>query len=260
MKPTVTDQNDSRKYLIFERVLMKDYDQLAEEYSKHRKINPKVLSELIGSAEIGTDSRVLEVGCGNGNYIISLNEITGCVSFGLDSSNKMLSIARKRTENVTFYEGEAERIQIDEKFDLIFSVDLIHHLNNPAKYLKSAYRNLKHGGRILTVTDSEWVIRNRKPLSIYFPETVSVDLKRYPRVEKIKTEMKKAGFVGLKEKLVENKSRITDLGPYHEKTFSCLHLISAEAFESGLNRLKNDLKDGSVPKISRYILLFGVKI
>ena len=46
-----------------------DYNNLAEAYARHRKVHPYVLEALIEQGDVGRDSRVLEVGCGTGNYI-----------------------------------------------------------------------------------------------------------------------------------------------------------------------------------------------
>ncbi len=69
-----------------------DYSRLASEYARHRRINPVVLRELVSIGNIRESSRVLEVGCGTGNYILELNFVTGCPSWGIDPSEQMLCI------------------------------------------------------------------------------------------------------------------------------------------------------------------------
>jgi len=51
-----------------------DYDNLADRYAIHRAIHLGVLKALLETSDIGRSSRVLEVGCGTGNYIIALAE------------------------------------------------------------------------------------------------------------------------------------------------------------------------------------------
>ena len=49
-----------------------DYDMLAREYARHRRVHPEVVKGLISGGGITQSSHVLEVGSGTGNYIIAL--------------------------------------------------------------------------------------------------------------------------------------------------------------------------------------------
>jgi ubiquinone/menaquinone biosynthesis C-methylase UbiE len=48
------------------------YDSIADDYAAHRNIHPNLLQKIIESSGITTKSRVLEVGCGTGNYISAI--------------------------------------------------------------------------------------------------------------------------------------------------------------------------------------------
>jgi hypothetical protein len=109
------------------------------------------------------------------------------------------------------------------------------------------------------VTDSEEIIRTRVPLTRYFPETIEIELRRYPRLDELKELMTAAGFGGLAVVSVEYAYRLEDIGSYRDKAFSCLHLIPPEAFERGLARLEHDLRHGPIPCVSRYVMLWGRK-
>ncbi len=239
---------------------MIDYDVLAEEYTQHRKVHPEVLRGLVSASRIGAGSKVLEMGCGNGNYIIALRALAGSACWGVDSSREMLSRARRRSTNVIFQLGSAEHLDLPRGFfDLVFSVDVIHHLDTLLGHFQEAYRVLRAGGRICTVTDSEWIIRHREPLAVYFPETIEVDLARYPRIVELKGAMAQAGFGQIAENIVEFRYLLTDLQAYRDKAFSCLHLIAEKAFEKGIERLERSLGTGPIPCVSRYMLLWGTK-
>lgn len=238
---------------------MIDYDEIASNYSKHRDIHPKVLEDLVSSGNIGKDSNVLEVGCGTGNYIIAINRAVGASSYGVDPSKKMLKKAKERTEKVVFKEGKGENLDFENSFDLIFSVDVIHHMDSPSQYFEETYEALKKDGKICTVTDSEWIIRNRMPLSEYFPETIEADLGRYPKIDELKTQMARAGFTEIRGSIVEYSKEITDLKAYRKKTFSVLYLITDKAHKKGINSMEEDLREGPIRRISRYFLLWGTK-
>jgi ubiquinone/menaquinone biosynthesis C-methylase UbiE len=235
-----------------------DYDQLAAEYARHRQVHPAVLQALCEAAH--EDHSVLEVGCGTGNYILALHAQVGCACWGIDPSTEMLTRARKRAMDVRFSPGSAETLDSpDASFDLVYSVDVIHHVQNHLAYIQEAYRVLGTGGRICTVTDSAWVIRHREPLATYFPETVQAELDRYPRIAHLHALYQQAGFGGIDERTVEFRTPLTDIQAYRDKAYSSLHLIPEDAFQRGIAQMERDLGNGQIPYVSRYTLLWGSK-
>lgn len=237
-----------------------DYSSLAREYARHRRVLPEVVQALVEVGGLGADSRVLDVGCGTGNYSIALENLTGCSCWGVDPSDQMLAKARERASHAQFKPGRAEHLDFPpESFDLVFSVDVIHHVGERPAFFGEAFRVLKAGGRICTVTDSEEIIRTRRPLSNYFPETVAIELQRYPPIAELRRMMLACGFDDLQETLVEHAYELAELDAYRSQAFSCLHLIPAEAFERGLRRMEHDLREAPIPAVSRYLLLWGRK-
>lgn len=235
-----------------------DYDRIARDYAQHRRVHPRLLFYLVEAARDA--GGVLEVGCGTGNYVIAIRSLTGSRCWGIDPSEKMLSRARERQADVRFGQGRAERLAFPAaSFDLVFSVDVIHHLDSLQQYVEQVHRVLTPGGRICTATDSEWVIRHRQPLSTYFPETVKPELERYPRIHTLRALMEQAGFAEIDEQDVEHARLLTDARPYRDKAYSALHLISESAFQEGIRRMERDLLDGPIPVISRYTMLWGRK-
>ena len=237
-----------------------DYDSLAREYAQHRQVQPKVLENLISVGKLDPASQVLDVGCGTGNYAVALEKTIGCTCWGIEPSEQMLSTARARTQRAHFKLGRAEQLDYPaEFFDVVFSVDVIHHVSNRPKYFPEAYRVLKQGGKVCTATDSEEIIRQRQPLSVYFPETIEKELQRYPGASEVRQMMRQAGFHNLEETVVEFAYPLTDILIYRDKAFSCLHLISPEAFERGIRRMEEDLQIAPIQCVSRYLLLWGAK-
>ena len=239
---------------------MIDYDQIAAEYARHRQVHPEVLKSLLAGVQPGPAARVLEVGCGTANYITAIAAYTGCAAWGIDPSEQMLAHARARSSAVTFQVGRAETLDFPaESFDLAFSVDVIHHVVDRPASFREAYRVLCSGGRVCTVTDSEDIIRRRQPLSVYFPESVTVELNRYPRISDLDTAMRQAGFTPLSEQTVEYTFTTTDIQAYRDRAFSSLHLISEAAFQAGIQRMEADLQKGPIQCVPRYLLLWGSK-
>lgn len=235
-----------------------NYDQAAAEYAAHRQIHGGVFDVLGQRVRQEANARVLEVGCGTGNYVSALVARYDCTAWGLDPSAGMLARARTRPERVTWLQGSAERLGLaDAAMDLVFSVDVIHHVTDRAAFYHKAARTLRAGGSICTVTDSKDIIRRREILSGYFPETVDMELARYPRVAQVQDWMAAAGLGALEVVVVEAPYQITDAQPYRDKAYSSLHLISEEAWRAGLARLERDLTQGPVPGMSRYACVWG---
>ena len=236
-----------------------DYSTFAREYAAHRQVHPAVLLQMIKAAGVTSGTRVLEIGCGTGNYLRSMVRATGCRGLGLDPSEEMLALARSAGPDLEFSRGEAETLgEKAETFDFVFSVDVVHHLTDRGEAFRSMHRVLVPGGFVCTATDSEEIIRHREPLAYFFPETVDVDLARYPRIETLRREMEEAGFEEIGEEEVEFSYVTTDVSPYRERTFSCLRLIPREAFHRGMTQLEEVARDG-IGCTPRYLLLWGRK-
>jgi ubiquinone/menaquinone biosynthesis C-methylase UbiE len=238
------------------------YDErVASDYARYRSVHPEVLRQLIAVAPIGRESRVLEVGCGTGNYICALNDSVGCACWGIDPSAPMLAQAQGRGSPVTFMHGRAEEMELPaESFDLVFSVDVIHHIADRPKAFHQSNRVLRSGGKICVVTDSEEILRTRQPLSIYFPETVAVELARYPAIGRLRTEMRAAGFGRPSEATVEFAAKLENMDSYRARVYSSLAGISDEAFARGIERMEKALQTGPIRSVSRYLMLWGTKI
>jgi SAM-dependent methyltransferase len=235
-----------------------DYGEVAAAYARHRRVHPEVLRSLL--AALGPASKVLEVGCGTGNYLLGIRERAGCHCCGTDPSAEMLAQAEAGSGQVVLSRGSAEALDFPAApFDLVFSVDVIHHVRDRPRFFREAARVLRPGGKVCTVTDSEWIIRNRQPLATYFPETVAEDLARYPTPDQLRAAMGDAGFVRFEERTVEFAAELRDIGPFRDKAYSCLRLISDEAFRRGLSRLEGDVRVGPIAWAPRYCLVWGSK-
>lgn len=248
-------------------MVKQNYDQLAEAYGRNRKLHPGVLEQLISLGGLGAESRALEVGCGTGNYIRAIATETGAICTGVDPSREMLRIAESNhglpknrrgpdEAGVTFIRGTAEDVPLaDRQLDLAFSVDVIHHVQRRDKAAAELFRVLKPGGVAAIVTENDDDIRNRTPQVTYFPATIEVELKRYPAIETIQRELSDAGFQIGEVIPVAMPHDVSDVTPYRDKAFSSLHLISDEAYATGIERMEQDLASGPITGVRRYTIV-----
>jgi 2-polyprenyl-3-methyl-5-hydroxy-6-metoxy-1,4-benzoquinol methylase len=91
---------------------------------------------------------LLDIACGDGMltemFASHFNTIVG-----VDASSKHLDEARKRVPTATFYEALIEEFECEEKFDSIFMLELLEHLQDPVAVLKKVSLFLKPEGRII---------------------------------------------------------------------------------------------------------------
>ncbi|MFN2472009.1 MAG: class I SAM-dependent methyltransferase [Gaiellaceae bacterium] len=232
-----------------------DYDRLAEVYEAHRTADRTVVVALATQADVGPDARVLEVGCGTGNHISALRAATGCEAWGVEPSSEMR--ARVRDPGLAVVGGAAEELPFgDGVFDLAFSVDVVHHLADLDAALGEAHRVLRPGGSLCLATDDEETIRSRLH-SRYFPETVAVELARYPSGETVRDALAAAGFGSVREMRTAVAYTVSDSRAYRDGAFSSLLLIDDEAHAAGLERLERDLAAGPLEAVASHVLLWA---
>jgi cyclopropane fatty-acyl-phospholipid synthase-like methyltransferase len=172
----------------------------------------------------------------------------------------MLAQASTGNRRLAWTVGKAEDLGFaPASFDLIFSVDVIHHVGDHASFFLRASEVLASGGWICTVTDSSQDIRKREILSGYFPETVALELARYPRIDQIERWMAQADIEVKDAVSIKEDYELVSARAYQQKAYSALHLISHEAWRAGLDRLEVDLSKGPVRGTSRYTCVWGRK-
>ncbi len=115
--------------------------------------------QLCALADIAEGQQVLDVGCGFGGTIASLNERFERLSLtGLNIDPRQLERARQLVQplhanSVDFREGDACALPFaDASFDRVLAVECIFHFPSRAKFFAEACRVLEPGG-ILALSD-----------------------------------------------------------------------------------------------------------
>ena len=151
------------------------FDRIAGRYDDWYKTRvgryvDRTEKRLIFSMMRSHRGRVLDLGCGTGNYTLELRE-RGFDVIGLDASGAMVEVARAKGLNCIV--GNAYTLPLpDASFDLVLSVTMFEFIHEPEKVLAEIYRVLKPGGEVVVGTmngQSSWFIFKR--LKSLFIET-----------------------------------------------------------------------------------------
>ncbi|MEU3505342.1 class I SAM-dependent methyltransferase [Streptomyces hundungensis] len=120
---------------------------------------------LLDSAVPRGDARVLDLGCGGGEWLLrTLAAYPELCAAGVDVSRSALDHARKAAraigvhERLTLHRQEAELFAAAAEFDLVISVGATHAFGGLAPTLAAARDHLAPGGRVL-VGEGFWADR-----------------------------------------------------------------------------------------------------
>lgn len=239
-----------------------DYDRIAATYAARRNASQRVVAHICRHMGGSPSGIILEIGCGTADHLFVLSRILRAEGYGFDLSHGMLEEAGRKNPGLHLTWGDASKTfpYPEDRFDLAFSVNVIHYISDLPAFFSEAFRTVRPGGTVVTVTDSREDIL-RRTMSHYFPESVDIELKRYPPIEAIEKAMTQAGFVGLEVTHTEHKSEMTPahVEQYRSKAFSGVRLVSQACFEEGMRRVESDMAAGTAMVTELYTYVWGRK-
>ena len=118
-----------------------------------------MLFDIVAGWNIGTESTILDVGCGRGNHCLDFATRFGCRAVGLDRLFSPLgrtrSIAREQGygDLVAYLQGSIDSLPFAEAtFDLVWCRDVLVHVRDLSRALGECARVLKPHGPMLVFT------------------------------------------------------------------------------------------------------------
>lgn len=132
------------------RAVRAAYDKSADQFSQHydqigaREGDIELAFALAGNPE---HAKVLEIGCGNGRDARAIMRRTNNYT-GIDTSEKLLSIARTRLPEGHFEQVDALNFMYQGPYDVVFAFAPLRHmkLEEVTDVLLAVHRSLRPGG------------------------------------------------------------------------------------------------------------------
>lgn len=127
------------------------YNLIAYEYdaSSEGRYTAFHIKELVNTVELKENDVVLDVACGTGTLLGKLTNKEKIHAYGMDISDKMIDVARKKYPKITFEALSCYHLQFeDESVDVITVCCAFHHFENPQDFINDCKRVLKENGKI----------------------------------------------------------------------------------------------------------------
>jgi SAM-dependent methyltransferase len=140
-----------------DRALADAFDGQAARFERAPvQTDPEAIARLVRFADLPADALILDAGCGPGLVCRSFLD-AGFRVVGVDLSSQMVERARLRcpdAERATFRQGSLYEIDPGGPFDACVSRYVLHHVSDPAAFIRRQVELLRPGG-VLILSDHE---------------------------------------------------------------------------------------------------------
>ena len=142
---------------------------------KNHAPSVNAMLELIPSKFTSSNFDFLDIGCGNGWLVNKVSKLKNCSkSVGVDGAKKMIEKARLNDSKSHYIQLDLNNIySFKEKFDIIFSMEVVYYLNNPQSLINHVFDNLLNKGGIF-IMGIDYYTENKKSLN--WPQDLNVKM------------------------------------------------------------------------------------
>jgi ubiquinone/menaquinone biosynthesis C-methylase UbiE len=107
-----------------------------------------------GNFHLGSSFNLLEVGCGSGYFLQYIKRrFPACEIHGIDIEKVFLDFARNRIKSVKLFLHDAQQLPFSKgNYDVVCSIQVVEHLEDPATFFEEARRVLKVNGLLIIAT------------------------------------------------------------------------------------------------------------
>lgn len=183
---------------------------------------------------------IADIGCGTGRFSVPLAKKFNTMVYGIEPSEKMLSVAYERDKDVTevkYLKGDAENIPLDNgEVSMVFMSMVYHHLFSIDTAIKEIKRILSENGYVVIRNATQENINENKMFD-YFPTAKKKELARMPSQKSVIRDFISNNFHLISNRVL-NQVFAYNYQEYYEKiakrALSVFNTISDEEFETGL--------------------------
>ena len=222
-----------------------DYDSISSQYDRRYQGQryPGIEQALVTFLGENSNVNVLEVGCGTGHWLKTLDSRTRVLT-GLDLSANMLGRAQAETPETPLVRGRAEALPYrSESFDRVFCINAFHHFADKRQFLMETHRILRPHGGLMSVGLDPHPGLDRWWVYDYFHETLDLDRQRYPSTLELRADMARAGFHRCETSVAEHlvmqipAQAAIERGLLDQSYTSQLTILSKQEYQAGLDRI-----------------------
>ena len=231
-----------------------NYDRISKIYDTGRAAHPETVEKLVRLLGIAGNSKILDMGCGTGNYTWALYKTTKNI-IGLDYSFGMLEQAKAKYTEIPFLQGDVTDLSLEsETFDGTLAIQVLHHIKQKERFLREAHRVMRKQAHIALHACSHEQMRVYW-FYHYFPRGLDVDLARMPDSLEIALLLEKAGFTKVGIEICYRDAVVADEKPqsYLDKSYrdsiSTFSFLREADIQSGCTKILDDITSGGVTKI-----------
>jgi 2-polyprenyl-3-methyl-5-hydroxy-6-metoxy-1,4-benzoquinol methylase len=114
---------------------------------------PYAYSDMIHGYSSSSNKCVLDIGCGNG-YVLSRYAMQGANVFGVDITETAVNLSKRRFElydlDGHFKTTDGDTLAFpNNQFDIVCTMGVLHHIENPRPMISEIRRVLKPGGKLI---------------------------------------------------------------------------------------------------------------
>lgn len=240
------------------------YDRLSEHYDKSRWADHATVELLRRTLQVTTGSRVLDIGCGTGNFAQAFRG-GGVNVTALDSSIGMLREACRKDLGGVLLCGDATLMPFEDgPFDGAYAIQMLHHIEEKNLLFAEAARTLRLGGTLAVQSCSHAQLETFWCFH-YFPAGLEIDRNRIPDTSSIARLFKEAGFDSIQSCPCPMDEFLEDYpAQYLDESYragqSTFALMSPDDIETGCQQLKADIASGVIDEITSYYLQKALEV